>query len=263
MKIYDFYQKKQTGSKITMLTCYDFAMASLLKDTPLDCILVGDSVSMVMHGYPDTTHATIEMMEMHTKAVKRANPKQFIIADMPFFSYHLSDKNTLLNVKRLIQAGANAIKVEGASDDTLKKIEKISQAGVPVMGHLGLTPQFIHEFGGHKIQGRDEKNAIKLQQQAKALEAAGVFSFVLECIPAELAKSITKQSPLATIGIGAGPDTDGQVLVLQDMLGFDASFKPKFLRHFAASGEWIKEATNAYIHDVKQGSFPEYQTHTY
>lgn len=263
MKVFDFYNKKQAGKKITMLTCYDFATAAILKDSDVDCFLVGDSVSMVMHGFPDTTHATMDMMSMHVSAVSRAKPKQFIIGDMPFFSFQISDEDTLINVKRLIQAGAQAVKLEGASDDILRRITKITKAGIPVMGHLGLTPQSIHQMGGHKVQGRDEKMAEDLIKKAKDLEKAGIFSLVLECIPAALAKIISDKLSIATIGIGAGCDTDGQVLVVNDMLGFNQAFKPKFLKHFATLQKDILLAANSYASEVNQQIYPKAKEHTY
>lgn len=263
MKILDFLAKKEHGEKITMLTCYDYATANILKHTPLDCLLVGDTVSMVVHGFENTTYATMEMMLLHIQSVKRANPPQFIVGDMPFMSYQVSETESLKNVKNMIQAGANAVKLEGASKSTLTLIEKIVESGVPVIGHLGLTPQSIHQLGGHKVQGKEKSKAALLIENAKALEAAGCFAVVLECVPNALAKEISSLLQIPTIGIGAGPNTDGQVLVINDMLGMDNAFLPRFLKQYANNQATILDAVEHFVRDVKSKAFPDLKEHTY
>jgi 3-methyl-2-oxobutanoate hydroxymethyltransferase len=262
MNVLDFQNKKIRAEKITLLTCYDAASARLIAETDIDCLLVGDSVSMVMHGYPNTTYATMEMMCLHTSAVSRVNNKQFIIADLPFCSYHQSPTITIENVKRLIQSGAHAVKLEGGQAHS-QTIQTIINAGVPVMGHIGLTPQSIHNLGGNRIQGRQKENAEQLLEQAKALENAGCFAIVLECIPSTLAKKISQSLTIPTIGIGAGPHCDGQVLVINDMLGFEKQFKPKFLKHYADAQSFYIEAINRYHLEVTQALFPQEGVHTY
>jgi 3-methyl-2-oxobutanoate hydroxymethyltransferase len=263
MKILDFSAKKERGEKITVLTCYDYATARILKETALDCLLVGDTVSMVVHGFENTTYATMEMMLLHVQSVKRASPRQFIIGDMPFMSYQVSEAESLRNVQRMIQAGANAVKLEGASQSTVSLIEKVVESGVPVIGHLGLTPQSIHQLGGHKVQGKERKSAELLIEKAKELQAAGCCALVLECVPNALANEISTDLKIPTIGIGAGPNTDGQVLVINDMLGMDNAFCPRFLKQYANHQISIFEAVENYVKEVKSKAFPDLLEHSY
>ena len=255
MNILDFKKRKCARQKISMVTCYDYTTATVLEATDVDTLLVGDSLAMVMHGFDSTVHATIDMMAMHTAAVRRGAPSKFIVGDIPFLSARRGTTEAMDDVAQLMRAGANCVKIEGA-DGQLDVMTHIVESGVPVMGHLGLTPQSVEAFGGHKVQGRNEGAAAKILAQAKALEDAGVFALVLECVPAALGRVITDTLSIPTIGIGAGPDTDGQVLVLQDMLGMDDAFKPKFLRHFLGGKRAVGEAVNGYHAAVRSGCFP-------
>lgn len=262
MNIHEFKRKKQAQQKISMVTCYDYPSACTVAESDVDCILVGDSVAMAVHGHTNTIMATIEMMVLHTEAVARGLGKQFLITDLPFLSHKISLKNTMLQVKRIMQAGAHAVKIEGADDDTRTTIAHIVQAGVPVMGHIGLTPQSIHQLGGYKIQGKGQDHAAQLVDQAKELEQAGCFALVIECVPHQLAQIITQSVTIPTIGIGAGADTDGQVLVWHDMLGLQDSFNPKFVKRFTCAKECLLAALNAYVQQVQNGQFPS-EEHTF
>jgi len=255
MTILDLHEKKQNGKKISMLTCYDYTFAQILNSTDIDCLLVGDSLAMVMHGYPTTLNASIEMMALHTAAVAKGAPQKLIVGDLPFLSYRKSLSENMNCVEQITKAGAQAVKLEGASGN-IEFIRHCVDSGVPVMGHLGLTPQSIHQLGGFKVQGRDEKARKIIIEQALQLQDAGCFSLVLECVPSELAKQITQQLHIPTIGIGAGVDCDGQVLVLQDMLGMNQGFSPKFLRKYFSGAEELKKAFNQYHQDVVSGQFP-------
>lgn len=255
MNILDFANRKSSGEKISMVTCYDHWSAKILNESDIDTILVGDSLSMVMHGFDSTIHATVPMMAMHTAAVRRGAPNKFIVGDMPFLSVRRGLETAMDGVQALMQAGANCVKIEGA-EGQLEIMAHIVESGVPVMAHLGLTPQSLEAFGGHKVQGRNEGAAARIIDQAKAVEAAGCFALVLECVPAPLGKSITERLSIPTIGIGAGADTDGQVLVLQDLLGMDPGFKPKFLRHYLDGSARLETALNCYHADVLGGEFP-------
>ena len=255
MNILDFPAMKARKEKISMVTCYDYWSAELLEKTDIDMLLVGDSLAMVMHGFPSTVHATIELMEIHSAAVRRGAPKKFVVGDLPFLKARYSRDLVLDNVCRLMQAGCNAIKIEGA-EGHLEVIEHVVGSGVPVMGHLGLTPQSVETFGGHKVQGKTECSAEKIRKSALALEKAGCFALVLECVPQKLADQITKELTIPTIGIGAGPHTDGQVLVLQDLLGMQNNFKPKFLRHFLSGEKLFGDAISTFNEDVKSSAFP-------
>lgn len=254
MTIYDL-QKKKNQQKISMLTCYDFWSAKILSESDVDILLVGDSLSMVMHGMDSTVHADIDVMALHTKSVSMGAPKKFIVGDMPFLSTRKSLDFAMEAVEKLMKAGANAIKIEGWQGHE-KLIPHIVASGVPVMGHLGLTPQSVHQLGGHRVQGRDEEAAERICTEAKKLEEAGCFSLVLECVPSDLAKKVTENLKIPTIGIGAGPDVDGQVLVLQDMLGMQADFKPKFLRRYGQGHEWIQKSVNEFHNDVINKNYP-------
>jgi 3-methyl-2-oxobutanoate hydroxymethyltransferase len=255
MNILDFPAMKARKEKISMVTCYDYWSAELLEKTDIDMLLVGDSLAMVMHGFPSTVHATIELMEIHSAAVRRGAPKKFVVGDLPFLKARYSQDLVLDNVCRLMQAGCNAIKIEGA-EGHLEVIEHVVGSGVPVMGHLGLTPQSVEAFGGHKVQGKTECSAEKIRKSALALEKAGCFALVLECVPQKLADQITKELTIPTIGIGAGPHTDGQVLVLQDLLGMQNNFKPKFLRHYLSGEKLLGDAISTFNEDVKSSAFP-------
>lgn len=250
-----FKQRKQQGTNISMVTCYDAWSAKILDQTDVDCLLVGDSLAVVMHGFDSTVHATIEMMTLHVAAVARGAPNKFIVADMPFLSCSRGIPAAMDAVQMLMQAGAHAVKIEGA-DHQLPVIERIVEAGVPVMGHLGLTPQSIHNLGGHKVQGKDASGGERIVRSARMLEKAGCFSVVLECVPNKLGDCVARALDIPAIGIGAGPHTDGQVLVLQDLIGADPSFKPKFLRRYADSHEMIRASVQQYHEDVTAKDFP-------
>lgn len=256
MKIHDFKLKKQAQQKICMLTCYDYASARIMAQSNVDCVLVGDSVAMAVHGYPTTVMATIEMMALHTQSVARGLTEQFLVADLPFLSHKKSQAHTIEEVTKLIQAGAHAIKIEGADDETCITINHLVNSGVPVMGHIGLTPQSIHQLGGFKVQGKQQDQANNIINQAQKLEQAGCFALVIECVPHQLAKTITESIPIPTIGIGAGHHTDGQVLVWHDLLGLNTSFHPKFIKKYIKGHDIFLQAINQYVTQVKQLEFP-------
>ncbi len=248
--------QKQKGGKITMLTAYDYSTAKLIDESGINCILVGDSLGMVMLGYDSTLPVTMDDMLHHTKAVVRGAKNAMVIADMPFMSYQVSVCDAVKNAGRLIQeGGAYAVKLEGGAS-VCDRIEAITKASIPVVAHLGLTPQSVNSFGGFKVQGKDEQRARELLEDAKKVEAAGAFMAVLECVPAKLAELITKELSIPTIGIGAGAGCDGQVLVYQDMLGMFSDFTPKFVKRYANIGEMMTNAFRAYADDVKSGAFP-------
>jgi 3-methyl-2-oxobutanoate hydroxymethyltransferase len=256
MKIHDFKLRKQSQQKISMLTCYDYPSAQIVSETELDCVLVGDSVAMAVHGHKSTITATIEMMVMHTAAVARGIGKQFLISDLPFLCHKISLADTTLNVKQLLTAGAHAIKIEGGDADTCNTIKHLVTSGVPIVGHIGLTPQSVLQLGGYKVQGREQEQAAQIIRQAQQLEAAGCIAIVIECVPSLLAKQITDSIFIPTIGIGAGAETDGQVLVWHDMLGLQDSFKPRFLRQFAQTKPTIRAGIESYIQHVTNVTFP-------
>lgn len=257
MKIHNFKQKKQQQDKISMLTCYDYPSARIIAESNIDCVLVGDSVAMVMHGFPNTLHATLEMMCLHTAAVARGLGKQFLVADMPFLAHRSGQAASIHAVKSLLQAGAHAVKIEGADPDTLDTISFLVQSGVPVMGHIGLTPQSIHQLGGNRVQGKQSNEAVHISEQAKRLEMAGCFALVIECVPQALATSITKLLQIPTIGIGAGQATDGQVLVWHDMLGLiQQEHHPRFVKQFSNHHATILNSINDYVKAVKSLEFP-------
>lgn len=261
MNILQLKKMKQDKQKITMVTCYDYCLATILKDTGVDCILVGDSGAMIMHGLENTIPADMNMMLAHTRAVAMAKPKQLIVADMPFLSYCIDQSTTMRNAQALMQAGAHAIKIEGV-DGHEASIAHLIKSGVPVMGHLGLTPQMLHQLGGYKIQGREADTAAALLKQAQTLETLGCFAVVLECIPAIAAQKITEDINIPTIGIGAGADTDGQVLVMHDLLGLQTHLKPKFLKTYLDGAGLFNQALNQFVSEVKQGEFPT-KEHSY
>ena len=248
--------QKQSGDKITMLTAYDYSTAKLIDESGINCILVRDSLGMVMLGYDSTLPVTMDDMLHHTKAVARGAKNSMVIADMPFMSYQTSVYDAVKNAGRLIQeGGAAAVKLEGGAA-VCDRIEAIVKASIPVVAHLGLTPQSINAFGGFKVQGKDEQRAKELIEDAKKIEAAGAFMVVLECVPAKLAEIISREISIPTIGIGAGSGCDGQVLVYQDMLGLFSDFTPKFVKKFANIGDAMKVAFKDYIDEVKNGTFP-------
>lgn len=253
--ILDFNKKKKAGEKIVMLTCYDYTFAKLVDGSSVDALLVGDSLAQVMHGHPTTLQASTDLMALHTAAVVKGAPRKFIVADMPFLSTRKGLENTMNQIEKLMQAGAHAIKIEGA-EGHLELIRHVVDSGVPVMGHLGLTPQSIHQLGGPKIQGKAAASAEKILRDSLDLQKAGCFSLVLECVPAPLAQRISSELEIATIGIGAGAGTDGQILVLQDMLGMNAQFSPKFLKKFLQGADLISGALNTYAAEVREQSFP-------
>ena len=247
---------EEQRKKITMLTAYDYPTAKLVDESGCDIILVGDSLGNVVLGYPNTTHVTMEDMLHHTAAVARGTEHAMIIGDMPFLSYHLGEHKAIENAGRLIQAGATAVKLEGGKiiEDTIRSI---INAGIPVMGHLGLLPQSVNQIGGFLVQGKTEDAAAALIEDAKLLEECGAFAIVLECIPHDLAKQITNAIDIPTIGIGAGPHCDGQVLVLHDMLGLYSDYVPSFVKKYANLNINIKEALSQYINEVENGEFPQ------
>ena len=257
-----FQQSKEQGKKISMLTAYDYSTAKLMDEAGINAILVGDSLGNVMLGYEDTISVTMEDMIHHGLAVSRGAKNAMVVIDMPFMSYQTSVYDAVVNAGRLMKEGrANAVKLEGGAE-VCGQIKAITNAGIPVMAHLGLTPQSVNAFGGYKVQGKTADAAKKLIEDAKAVEKAGAFALVLECVPAKLAELITKAIKIPTIGIGAGAGCDGQVLVYQDMLGMYSEFTPKFVKKYADLGSIMKEAFKNYIDDLNNGSFPQ-QEHTY
>lgn len=261
MTIPEIIQSKTQGTKLSMVTCYDYWSAKILNETNIDMVLVGDSAGMVMHGFDDTIPVTLEMIATHVAAVRRGAPKKLIIADLPFLSFRGDLATNVQGVLKLMQAGAHAVKLEGYAGNG-ELIQHLVNSGVPVMGHLGLTPQSINTLGGFRVQGRSETQAKMIIEDARGLEAAGCFSIVLECVPGPLATEITSTLHVPTIGIGAGIGCDGQVLVLQDLLGLNMGFKPKFLRQYMNGAELIQKSLNQFCDDVKSGKFPS-ATETY
>ena len=257
-----FKQAKERNEKLTMLTAYDYSTAKLVDGAGINAILVGDSLGNVVLGYPDTISVTMEDMIHHSVAVSRGIKDTLLICDMPFMSYQTSVYDAVVNAGRLMKEGrAHAVKLEGGQEME-ETIRAIVNASIPVCAHIGLTPQSINAFGGFKVQGKGEEAAQKLLDDARAVERAGAFAVVLECVPAALAKKVSEEISIPTIGIGAGADCDGQVLVYQDMLGMFTDFKPKFVKHYANVGEIMTEAFKAYDAEVKAGVFPA-QEHTY
>ena len=254
--------QKQSGDKITMLTAYDFTTARIMDECGVNAILIGDSLGMVMLGYDNTLPVTMEDMIHHTAAVSRGAQNAFIVADMPFMSYQVSVQEAVINAGRLIkEGGANAVKLEGGAE-VCEQIRAIVNASIPVVAHLGLTPQSVNVFGGFKVQGKNISNAKKLIEDALKIQEAGACAVVLEGIPAQLAQIITNKLLIPTIGIGAGNGCDGQVLVYQDMLGLTTGHTPKFVKRFAEAGEVMRKGIAEYISETKEGSFPAPE-HTY
>lgn len=252
----DFKRCKVAGEKITMVTAYDYTYAQIVEEAGIEVILVGDSLGMTVLGYEDTLAVTMEDMIHHTRAVRRGARFPFLVVDMPFMSYHISVEQAVENAGRLIkETGANAVKLEGG-EIVADKIEAIVKAQIPVMGHIGLTPQSVNAFGGFKVQGKDIEVARQLAEDAKALEKAGCFSVVIEGVPEKLATMITESLGIPTIGIGAGAGCDGQVLVLQDMLGLFSDMSPKFVKHYAELRKTTTDALRNYAQEVKASAFP-------
>ena len=248
---------KRKGEKLSVLTAYDYPTALVLDESNVDIILVGDSLGMVVLGYDSTIPVTMEDMIHHTKAVSRAVKHAMVVGDMPFMSYQVSIEDAMYNAGRFLQeAGAQAVKLEGGRE-VAELTRRITSAGIPVMAHLGLTPQSVHQLGGYKVQGKDEAAATRIMEDAKILEEAGAFSVVLECVPAKLAGAITQSLTISTIGIGAGIDCDGQVLVVHDMLGMFEKFTPKFVKTYGNLNEQMRNAVSQYVDEVRGGLFPE------
>ena len=259
--INDFIKAKEEKRKITMISTYEYWSARICEEAGVDCILVGDSVGNVISGYETTLPVTLDEMIYHAKAVRRGAPNTFIVVDMPFLSYQVSVEKAVENAGRIMkETGANAVKIEGG-EEVINIVEKLIKTGIPVMGHLGLTPQSVHALGGYKVQGKTHQQQKKIIKDAKMLEQAGVFSIVLEAVPSGLAKEITEFLDIPTIGIGAGKYTDGQVLVFHDMLGFfDKS--PKFVKRYLEGKKLFTEALEKFKNEVKTGQFPS-EKHTY
>ena len=250
-------EMKKRGEKIVVLTAYDFLFARLVDESDADVILVGDSLGQVMLGHDSTVAVTLDDMIHHGRAVRRGVQSALLVVDMPFLSYHLSIEETLRNAGRIVQqTGAEAVKLEGGDESIAERVRALVRAGIPVMGHIGLTPQSVHAIGGYRVQGREPEAAERLRAEARRLAEAGCFSIVLELVPAELAGQISREIDVPTIGIGAGPQTDGQVLVLQDMLGINEGFQPRFLRRFAELGQAAREGLGEYARAVRAGEFP-------
>ena len=256
MTIPKIMKMKETGDKITVLTCYDFPTARILDGCGIDMLLVGDSVGVVFSGYENTLPVTMDEMIYHTRAVTRAQPSALVVADMPFLSYQVGLDDARRNAGRLIkEGGAEAVKLEGG-ENIAETLGAIVRMDIPVLGHIGLTPQSIHRMGGYRVQGKKEYQAEKLLQDARAVQEAGAFAVVLEGIPLPLARRITGELHIPTIGIGAGPHCDGQVLVIHDILGLCEKYSPKFVKRYADVGSVMTEAVSRYIADVKEGGFP-------
>ncbi|MDA2175804.1 3-methyl-2-oxobutanoate hydroxymethyltransferase [Bacillus cereus] len=253
----DFLKMKEQGEPITMLTAYDYPSAKLAEEAEVDMILVGDSLGMVVLGYDSTVPVTVEDMIHHTKAVRRGAKETFIVTDLPFMSYHVSLQETMVNARRIVQeSGAHALKVEGAGE-VISTIQYLTNAGIPVVAHLGLTPQSVGVLGGYKVQGKDAESAKKLIEDAKKCEEAGAIALVLECVPMQLAELISEQLTIPTIGIGAGQKVDGQVLVYHDLISYGVNRVPKFVKQYTSVQEEIVRGISQYVTEVKTRQFPE------
>lgn len=251
-------EMKRKGEKITAITAYDYPTAKIVDAAGVDVILVGDSLGMVVLGYDNTIPVTMEDMIHHTKAVSRGTQRALIVGDMPYFSYHVSEEESIHNASRFLkEAGAHAVKIEGASRSRLNLVNALVEAEIPVMGHIGLTPQSILHLGQFKVRGKDVEEAKRILKEAQNLERAGVFSVILECVPLELARIITDKLEVPTIGIGAGPECDGQILVFHDLVGFLDSYMPKFVKKYANLYESLTQTIRTYSEDVKSGIFPD------
>ncbi|MDH4186555.1 MAG: 3-methyl-2-oxobutanoate hydroxymethyltransferase [Nitrospira sp.] len=255
MTIPEFQRHKRDRRTLTVVTAYDALFTRIVEQAGIEVILVGDSLGVVVQGKPDTLSVTMEDMLYHTKLVAGVAQRALVIGDMPFMSYQASQEDALRNAGRFLQAGAQAVKLEGGLV-VADRVAAITGIGIPVMGHLGMTPQSVHRYGGYKVQGKEAEQAQALLNDAKALEAAGAFAIVLEAIPAELAKTVTEQLAIPTIGIGAGPHCDGQVLVVYDLLGLFDDFVPKFVKPYAHLKTDALQALRRYKEEVESGSFP-------
>lgn len=259
----DFLKMKQAEEKIAMVTAYDFPQAKLAEAAGVDIILVGDSLGMVVLGYDSTVPVTVNDMVHHTRAVKRGAKETFVVTDLPFMSFHISKEEAMKAACRIMQeSGANAVKVEGGGE-VIQTIRALTTAGVPVMGHLGLLPQTAGVLGGYKVQAKTAEAAEELMKEAKKCEEAGAFALVLECIPRQLGQEVSKQLSIPVIGIGAGPGTDGQVLVFHDLAAFGVDRIPKFAKQYADANELVTGGLKQYVHEVKNGVFPDPQLHTF
>jgi 3-methyl-2-oxobutanoate hydroxymethyltransferase len=256
LTVQDLKERKAQGGRIVALTCYDTLFARLLDESGVDILLVGDSVNQVLAGAPSTLSATLEQMIYHTTSVRRGAERALVICDMPFLTYQISREDAIRNCGRVLaETGCHGVKLEGGQP-IAETVRALVNAGIPVMGHLGLTPQSVHTLGGYRVQGRDEAGAERLQQDAKVLEEAGAFAIVLELIPAALGSRITKSLAIPTIGIGAGPACDGQVLVLHDILGLNDRFNAKFVKRYATLSQDVREAVELYAAEVREGRYP-------
>ena len=257
MNLHVFRKKGRNADAISMLTCYDYSAARILREAPVEAFLVGDSLAMTIYGHPTTLPATVDMMARHTEAVRRGlGADRALVVDLPFLAHRGSLDRVMEAVRTLMVAGADAVKVEGIAghDETLRHIV---QSGVPVMGHLGLMPQSVHLHGGYRVQGKTAEAARSVVEQAHQVQGCGCFALVLECVPAELAAQITRELDIPVIGIGAGPEVDGQVLVMQDALGMNLDFSPRFVRRFADTGKSWQQAAREFSDAVRQGRFPD------
>lgn len=255
MNILNFPERKQAHDPLVMVTCYDYTMACIVADADIDMILVGDSAAMVMHGHDSTLPIGIDEMALHVRAVRRGATDAFIVADLPFLASRKGLGNAMDAVEAVMKAGASAVKIEGIEGQS-DLVRHIVDAGVPVMGHLGLTPQSVNQLGGFRVQGRSADDRERLLRDAHACQDAGCFALVLECVPESVAAEITRELAIVTIGIGAGDQTDGQVLVLQDLLGLTPGFKPRFVRQYLDGRERVRDALNQYSADVRKRAFP-------
>ncbi|MEM7646725.1 MAG: 3-methyl-2-oxobutanoate hydroxymethyltransferase [Pseudomonadota bacterium] len=253
--IHQLKLKKEANKKISMVTCYDYWSSQILAETDIDCLLVGDSVAMVVHGYPTTVHATVDMIATHTQAVKRGNPSCPIVADLPFLAHRKGKKVLMSSVDTLMKAGADAIKIETFPGQE-STVRYLTESGIPIVGHVGLTPQYVHQFGGYKVQGKTQEDFEQIKKHSIDLEKAGCHALVMECVPSVLAQEITGVLKIPTIGIGAGIHCDGQVLVLQDLLGLSKNFKPKFVRNFGQGESFLQKAIQDFDESVKSATFP-------
>lgn len=252
-----FLEMKRNREKIVALTAYDALFARFVEEAQVDLLLIGDSLGQVVLGYPSTIPVTLEEMIHHGKAVRRGAPDSFLVLDMPFLTYQVSTEDALRNCGRVMkETGVQAVKLEGGAVPTCRAVEALVHAGIPVMGHIGLTPQSVHALGGYRVQGREEAAAERLRHQAIALEEAGCFALVLELVPSELATEISESLSIPTIGIGAGAGCDGQVLVLYDALGLNTGFHPKFLKTFGDLGQGVRDALGSYVEEVREGKYP-------
>ncbi len=257
LTVRDFRQMKSRGEPITVLTCYDYLFARILEEEGVDMLLVGDSLGQVVMGYDSTLPVTLDDMIHHSRAVRRGAPRTFTVVDLPFLSYQASTERAIESAGRVMkETGAHGVKLEGADDQTCRTIRRLVQAGIPVMGHLGFVPQSVHALGGTRVQGRDAQGADRLESEAEALQEAGCFSIVLELVTGSVARRISEGLEVPTIGIGAGPGCDGQVLVLPDALGLNPGFNPRFLKRFADLAEASRRGVRDYISQVKERAYP-------